>query len=188
MGEVQEPRPVKLICGVLAAAPDVLGQVRGELAAAFGAIDVESAVIPFGFTSYYEGEMGPALLRQFVAFRSLVDPGRLAEVKLVTNAIEQRFTVDRGGRRARAANLDPGYLTPAKLVLATTKDSGHRVYLGLGIYAEATLGYHHGTWHAHPWTYPDYASGAYDGFLANARAALMDTHRRCSGAGARAAD
>jgi hypothetical protein len=49
----------------------------------------------------------------------------------------------------------------AKLVLASTKDHGHRVYLGQGIYAEVTLQYRGGRFQPWPWTYPDYASEEY---------------------------
>ena len=34
-----------------------------------------------------------------------------------------------GHAEPRPLNLDPGYLTPAKLVLASTKDHAHRIYL-----------------------------------------------------------
>jgi hypothetical protein len=44
----------------------------------------------------------------------------------------------------RPLNLDPGYLTEAKLVLATTKDRNHRLYLDRGIFAEVTLCYQRG--------------------------------------------
>jgi hypothetical protein len=61
----------------------------------------------------------------------------------------------------RRVDVDPGYLTRTKLVLATTKDYAHRVYLGRGIYAEVTLSYRQGAFHPWPWTYPDYASPEY---------------------------
>ena len=66
-------------------------------------------------------------------------------------------------------NLDPGYLTTAKLVLATTKDFGHRVYLRDGIYAESTLHYIDGRWEPWPWTYPDYAGPRYHAFFERVR-------------------
>ncbi len=59
----------------------------------------------------------------------------------------------------RRVNLDPGYLIASKLVLATTKDFAHRIYLGQGIYGEVTLNYRRGQgWQPHPWTYADYRS------------------------------
>ena len=64
-----------------------------------------------------------------------------------------------GGKRR--VNIDPGYISQSKLVLATTKDHSHRIYLGQGIFAEVTLRYYKGTFRAWEWTYPDYASPPY---------------------------
>ena len=55
-----------------------------------------------------------------------------------------------------AVNIDPGYVTLSKLVLATTKDYSHRIYIGKGIYGEVTLQYTKGTFTPFPHTYPDY--------------------------------
>jgi len=33
-------------------------------------------------------------------------------------------------------NIDPGYISLGKLVLASTKDHAHRLYLGEGVYGE----------------------------------------------------
>jgi len=66
-------------------------------------------------------------------------------------------------------NLDPGYLTMAKIVLASTKDFSHRIYLERGIYGEVTLYYKENTFNALPWTYPDYQSAAAKDFLSKVR-------------------
>ena len=101
-----------------------------------------------------------------------------AAIKLATNQVEAAFAAEArpAGRPPHAPqrplNLDPGYVTESKLVLASTKDFAHRVYLGDGIYAEVTLTYAGGRWRPHEHTFPDYASGAYDSFLARAREAL----------------
>jgi hypothetical protein len=76
---------------------------------------------------------------------------------------------------ARLLNLDPGYLTEAKLVLASTKDHAHRIYLSQGIYAEVTLSYRRGHWRHHDWTYPDYQRSDYQAFFDRCR----DYFRRC---------
>ena len=59
-------------------------------------------------------------------------------------------------RVGRTVNIDPGYIDRMKLVLATTKDSSHRVYLGQGIYADVELIYRSGSFVCLEWTYPDY--------------------------------
>ena len=69
----------------------------------------------------------------------------------------------------RPINIDPGYVTPAKLVLATTKDRAHRIYLGRGIYAEVTLTYAKKAFQSMPWTYPDYRSEPYRRFFEQVR-------------------
>ena len=172
MAETAEPQPVKLIVGMLSGRRELLGEAAERLARDLGPIDLSGEVVDFDFTHYYEAEMGGGLLRQFVAFERLIDPGRLADVKHTTNAIESQFAAAASGGPARPVNLDPGYVTEGKLVLASTKDFAHRVYVGGGIYAEVTLQYVHGKWVAHELTFPDYASGRYDAFLSEARRLL----------------
>jgi hypothetical protein len=119
--------------------------------------------------------MGDGLTRNFVSFRRVFDPGSLADAKLATNRIERELADKTGDTFRRRVNLDPGYVTAAKLVLATTKDFSHRVYLRDGIYAEVTLQFGSGGPRAQPWTYPDFASGAYSEFLMKVRRRSMAT-------------
>jgi hypothetical protein len=135
----------------------LLAVAKGALVNRFGPVDYESELLCFDHTPYYEREFGPDLLRRFVSFSELIAPDRLAEIKRTTNDLEMTWTVD--GRRH--VNLDPGYVSMGKLVLATTKDYTHRIYLGQGIYAEVTLKYQRGGFHPWEWTYPDYASPRY---------------------------
>ncbi len=157
MGTIKHPKPVKLVLPMLSADVTLFREIEPELAARWGPLDYRSPPLPFGYTDYYAHELGAPISRIFVAFERLIDPARLAEIKCATNALEQTWAVD--GRRR--INLDPGYLTQAKLVLATTKDQAHRIYVGQGIYAEVTLSYRDGAWLALPWTYPDYRSAEY---------------------------
>jgi hypothetical protein len=69
----------------------------------------------------------------------------------------------------RPLNLDPGYLTLGKLLLASTKDFAHRIYLGRGIYAEVTLQYKHGAWRHHEYTFADYRRADYQRFFSQCR-------------------
>jgi hypothetical protein len=121
-------------------------------------------------TEYYLPEMGEDLKRQFVSFKRLVNPQELAATKILANQLELRICRDLGmPEERRLVNLDPGYLTLSKLVLATTKDFSHRIYLRDGIFAESTLHFEGGRWVSWPWTYPDYASGRYHVFLDEVR-------------------
>jgi len=157
MGSIKRPAPAKLVCSILAAGAGLLDEARAALSARYGRADFVSPILPFHHTTYYAEEMGPDLLRQIVAFETPIDPGSLPDVKIATNELEQRWMV--AGRRR--VNLDPGYLTLAKLVLATTKDNSHRLYLRDGVYGEVTLRFRDGHFGPWEWTYPDYASAEY---------------------------
>jgi len=176
MAKAVEALPVKLICGAIYSADGVFEQARAMLEEAFGAIDLQSPAMAFDFTDYYAEQMGRDLLRRFVSFRQLVNPGVLASAKARTNEIEAEFARRRDAP-ARPVNLDPGYITEANLVLASMKDFSHRIYLGGGVYGEVTLMYHKGRWQKLPWTFPDYASGRYDDFLTEARQRLRSNRR-----------
>ena len=177
MGQVQQVKLVKFIVAILAIEEDMLPAARELIAQQLGDIDLLSPVWPFTSTKYYAKEMSESLLRQFVSLAQLGDPARLVELKLACNSVELVDARNRNRGEQRAINLDPGYITPAKLVLATTKDYSHRVYLGRGIYAEATLRYHAGVWSAWPWTYPDYAASTYHHFFAEVRNRLLEQLR-----------
>ena len=82
------------------------------------------------------------------------DAGRLAQIKRQTNDWEETYAAEAGLSEPRPLNLDPGYLTLAKLVLASTKDGSHRIYLGEGIYAEVTLFFHRRRWEHIPGRMP----------------------------------
>ena len=91
--------------------------------------------------------------------------GRLADIKRQTNAWEAEYAALGLHPEPRPLNLDPGYITLAKLVLASTKDHAHRIYLGDGIYAEVTLAYRDRRWQPLEWTYPDYRRDDYQQFF-----------------------
>ncbi len=169
MGEVRDPQPVKIFVGMLTAQLSLLQKVNNLLQERLGPIDIESEILDFDCTRYYEKEMGPELKRRFLGFQRLVHPDALMEVKLLTNQLEQ--VLSEQGKRL--VNLDPGYLTAAKVVLASTKDCAHRLYLGNGIYGEVTLVYQDRRFQTLPWTYPDYRSEAYHGFFRRVRAAYL---------------
>jgi len=157
MGRIKLPEPVKLIVAMLAREEYSLGLAQAYLAAIHGPVDYASPFLPFDVSSYYTAEMGPGLRRQFIAFARLIQPDELPAIKLEAIALETFFAVDGW----RTVNLDPGYLCAGKLVLATTKNQQHRLYLGQGIYGEVALRYRAGAWQPWEWTYPDYRSPEY---------------------------
>lgn len=135
----------------------------------YGKIDIKSEVISFDFTTYYFSEMGCPLKRYWFSFSDLIFPEQLADIKLETNQIERDFSVD-GKRRV---NIDPGYLALSKLVLASTKDFSHRVYIKDGIYAEVTMRYIKKEFQFLPWTYPDYRTETFIRFISEVRNRLL---------------
>jgi hypothetical protein len=165
VGTAKQPQPVKLIASLFSGHPPLLEAARARLDETFGPVDYESELLPFDHTDYYTPEFGSGLVRVILAFRPLIDPGDLAAIKRQTNALEAKWLVE--GRRR--VNIDPGYLSLSKLVLATTKNHAHRLYLADGIYGEVTLRYRDDAFRPWPWTYPDYASQRYCALFAEIR-------------------
>jgi hypothetical protein len=165
VGTPREPPLVKPIAGILAASTSLLAAARESLGGQHGSVELASEPVEWKVSSYYCREMGDEIWRQYVALADLIRPVELVEWKLATNAMERRWRTDRG----RSVNLDPGYVALDKLVLASTKDAAHRVYLGRGIYAEATLRFSRGGFSSWPYSYQDYASPAAIGFFNRVR-------------------
>lgn len=147
------PEPARVVVSVLSPDERVLDLAKSPLMAQLGPLEEEVGPISFNFTSYYDAELGPGIRRWLWSFRDLVDRSALADIKRLTNRIEQTYTVE-GKRRF---NLDPGLLTLGNFVLATGKNNAHRIYLKEGIFADLTLIYRSGTYRPLEWTYPDYA-------------------------------
>jgi len=127
--------------------------VTTQLVEKIGSIDMVSSWLPFNYTSYYEPEMGSPLFRRVLAFKSLVKQSALPEIKIITNKIEKKYSKN----NKRLVNIDPGYMLHERFVLATGKNYTHRIYIGMGIFADLTLIYQKGSFRKLPWTYPDYA-------------------------------
>lgn len=165
MSDPQPAEDVKLIASLFSADGCLIGDALDALSERYGRADFISAPMSFDYTDYYSKEFGCSLVRRFVAFERLIRPESLPDVKLWTNALEQRLSLA-GQRRV---NIDPGYLARAHLILATGKGYTHRPYLRDGIYADVTLMYRDKKFHPLPWTYPDYAGEEMIGMLARIR-------------------
>lgn len=163
MGTASRHKPVKLITGFIFGQVSLLRQAERALTRKFGRVDFESPILPFScYTDYYEKEFGKNLKRKFVSFEKLISAQDIAKIKALTNQIElqlARKTKKLSPRRR--VNIDPGYLDLSKLILATTKDFTHRIYLEKGIFAEVTLFYRQGSYRGWEWTYPDYRTSEY---------------------------
>jgi len=178
MGDIRQPLPVLLVVAVFSRHQAALQWARQRYESAWGPVALASPAYEFSETQFYRATMGEGILKSFLAFENLIDPGRLADIKRQSNDWEEEFRVSHHFPETRPLNLDPGYLTEAKLVLATTKDRDHRVYLNHGIFAEVTLYFQVGQWQVRPWTYPDYCRADYHQFFTGCRAYLRQRYAK----------
>lgn len=154
MSEPRPPVPVKPVASLLTVRREMAPRALAWLAEYLGPPDMVSPWWPFSHSDYYVPEMGAGLERCLASFLHLADPESLPHWKHVSHRLEQALSL--GGRRL--LNLDVGYLTGERLVLATGKNFRHRLFLSQGIYGEVTLVAGRGGFVSLPWTYPDYAS------------------------------
>ena len=174
MWELTEPKPVKLIVGILAANHQCLHKAVETLMNKYGKADFTSEVWPFEQTDYYNKQTGPHILRQFISIERLIEQGKLAKIKLQTNKIEQKLAKSLALPLPRPVNLDPGIIEASKLILATTKNYSHRIYIGKKIFAEVTLIFDRGCWRPFEYTYPDYRQQCYFDFFERVRKRLLE--------------
>lgn len=178
MGQINAPEPVLLILAAFSRHDAAFDWAMEQSAETWGPIALRSPRFEFLETDYYESTMGPGLKKQFWAFETLIDPAHLSQRKQQTNGWEAAYAQQGQHTESRPLNLDPGYITLAKVVLASTKDHAHRLYLDEGIYAEVTLRYQQGGWKAWDWTFPDYRRGDYHEFFDQCREYIRQQSRR----------
>lgn len=184
MWEIEKPKPVKLIIAVMAADRKCLSAALDAIVAGFGTTDLVSDIWPFDQTDYYKEQTGPHILKQFASIEKLIDPGELAQIKHKTNQVEQsqaELLHSAGVVWPRPINLDPGIIELSKLVLASTKNYSHRIYIGQSIHAEVTLTFYKGKWQSFPYTYPDYKQPGYHEFFSKVRTRLIEQRRKTQG-------
>lgn len=152
MGQIRVHSPVKLIAAITIAGLERWPAIQKELEEIFSPLDKCLDWYNFVHTRYYQPEMGGNLKKRMISFTELILPEGLPDIKLCTNQIEEKYA----HHGKRTVNIDPGYLCASKLVLATTKDYDHRVYLGRGIFADVHLRFRKKHFQPNEWTYPDY--------------------------------
>lgn len=172
MAAIRPPEKAVFFAGILASGGEELALAAAALEHVFGAANRASRVWPFDHTDYYLKEIGPAPVRAFLAWTDPFPTDEIAGRKIATNTLERALAVSVASGLPRPINLDPGYLTPAKLVLASAKNYAHRIHLRDNIYAEVTLQYRQGRFLPLPWTFPDYASERYHPFFLELRREL----------------
>lgn len=170
MSHPHEPDHVKLISSLFSLERDLILEVIGLLSGIYGSVEWMSPELLFDRTRYYEREMGWPLYRRFISFSKLIPADSIVGVKLKTNELEQLYLKN----DCRKINIDPGYISPERLLLATGKNYVHRVYLSEGIYADLTLVFKRASFRPLEWTYPDYADPETIGFFNEVRNTYMN--------------
>ena len=174
MSRLQDPLPVKPVAALFSAHRDLLTQAARKLEEKVGLMDYISPEFIFDQSEYYREEMGWPLIKRFFAGRELMDPGELVPLKVFTASLEEEF-LDSGSKRQ--VNIDPGYISTERLVLATGKNNVQRIYLGRGVWGDLTLIFERGAFKALPWTYADYASEEVRSVMADIRKKYQDQLR-----------
>ena len=177
MGEPAKHSPVLPIIAAFSRYPEALDWAKQQVERQWGTVALTSEPFEFVETAYYEASMGPGIRKIFWAMGRLRDPAELVQWKLISGGWEAEYAALGRHPEQRPLNLDPGYITEAKLVLASTKDHAHRIYLSQGIFAEVTLYFKDSRWQHRDWTFPDYRRADYQAFFLRCRDDLRRRRR-----------
>jgi len=173
MGQISYPMPSKLIFSIISNKESLFLESKDFLERTFGKIDLESDYQPFDFTDYYKNEMGVFLKQKIISFEKLIQPNSLSKIKNISNKMELQIIqgggVDNSILTNRKVNLDPGYITLSKFILASTKDGSARIYMDRGIFAEITLTFTKKSFKPLEWTYQNYQTELFINFLNSVR-------------------
>jgi len=174
LGEIREVKSVLYFASIIYRMENAFKEGLANLLETLGETEEITEEMEFSHTDYYKDEMGENLKRRLLLFKSLRKREDLPNIKIKTNEIEKRLS----NRGNRTVNIDPGYITLENVILATTKNYTHRIYLGGGIYGDLTLIFKGGTYRPLEWTYPDYASQQIIGIFNKWRTILKDSLRK----------
>ena len=174
MSEVLLIEPVIRMCAIITRFDEARQWAIDRIEKSWGVIHRQSPAIPFEAGRFYAETMGSGLSKVIVEVEQFADPAGLADWKLETNRWEAEYAELTNHGVERPLNLDAGYLSQAKLVLATTKDRDHRIYLRDGMFAEVTLNYVAKAWIHHRWSYPSYRTDEIAAFAMQCRQRLRE--------------
>lgn len=165
MADIKPPAFVKLFIAVLYNEKSALQDAEKALSGRFGEIEFRGETHPFDMTDYYQDEMGADLVRTIISFKELVAPDDLPDIKLICNMIEDELSVG----EKRRVNLDSGYIDHHKVVLASAKGAGHKIYIAKGIWADFAARYKKGAFVPMEWSFPDFRDQRYNSELLEIR-------------------
>jgi hypothetical protein len=173
MGGIKDHPPCLALVAAFSRYDFALDWLMAQVERQLGPIAMQSQRYEFSESAYYQPTMGEGLKKQFFVLGRFYDPSKLASDKHLANRLEIDFAASHPTQEVRPLNVDPGYFSLTKLVLASTKNREHRVYLQEGVYGEVTLAYRDQTWQPMQWTYPDYQREDFRLFFESARQHLL---------------
>jgi hypothetical protein len=163
------PTDALLFFAVFSRSAELLDLAKDRLTREFGPLILASPRVPFTDTEYYRRSMGPDLIKEWYAVDRIIDQSSLASIKIATQSLETSIGAELPMDVSRPINIDPGMIDLGKVMLASTKNHAHRIYVGNGIFVEVTLYLCEGSWAGWPWTYPDYRRPEVHAFFTSAR-------------------
>jgi hypothetical protein len=169
--------PGRLFFGVITGIPELFERARERIEARIGELEPgdESPVFPFPPTKSYGKSMGGSLARKFFFLRAPWPQDGLARAKIAAIEIEEEIQAAGNFEVPRAVNIDPGLLNDCRIILASTKDHGHRIYRGDGIWEELELVFEGGAYRPLPWTYADFRNPDYAAYFTPIRTRHLRT-------------
>ena len=143
----------KLFFGIMFSEREIYEKAVEELINEFGEIEKESFEYDFDkFTDYYEKEMGRGLRKKIIIFKKEIDEKDLVGIKNFITELEKKYSEE----DKRKVNIDPGFVSKEKVVLASFKKKDFKKDLGNGVFAHEVLRFEDGKvkdfWH----TFGDY--------------------------------
>jgi hypothetical protein len=169
MGSVKNHPPCLQLISAFSKHESALDWLWQRVATELSPIALLSPCFLFTESEYYRSSMGAPLRKQIAMLSRWYDPAELASHKLLSHQWESELNQNMESDVKRPLNIDPGYMSMTKLVLASTKNREHRIYLRNGIYAEVTLAFRDQQWIPFPWTYPDYQRDDFRVFFQDCR-------------------
>ncbi|MEA2031073.1 MAG: DUF4416 family protein [candidate division Zixibacteria bacterium] len=156
MVRIQKPLPGQLVVSIIYSSIDALADSLRVLENKFSRVECETTEVPCSAQERYREEMGDNLQRRFFSFEQPVACDSLPEIKATCHKIEQMFSDHVRDFYFRTVNIDPGILTPDKLIMASYREYNYRIYLGGSVFAQLELIFSQGKFMRLPWTNPDY--------------------------------
>jgi hypothetical protein len=125
----------KLFFGLMYTDALLYEKTKGILSDKLGIVAKEGPEFDFSCTDYYTKEFGQGLKKRFIVMSTIILRTDLPKIKQFTCELETRFA----SNEKRQINIDPGYITLNNVVVASTKEFSHRIYLGEGIFGDLQM-------------------------------------------------